>query len=260
MDIDRLVEQITDIVISRLASAEGDSGRPDSSTPEPPVSKPARMFRGVIVLTEMRPQMEEFWEHLRACSRFPVEWIVFASADVPMAVAKKNLQSFPAQVHEALPGGWKPMIAASDFMIAPVMTMTLCSKIINLIADDLPSMVTLQFLIEKKHIIVGAEEIHFLNRFCAQLPKPLVNVNNAHVEMMRSMGLIEVEMNKLERELAALIGRTAVFGKANNVITKADVEAAMEEGRTTLEFLRGTIITPLARAYAEEKNIQIVLR
>lgn len=260
MDIDRLVEQITDIVISRLASEEGDSGRPDSSAPEPPVSKPARMFRGVIVLTEMRPQMEDFWEHLRACGKYPVEWIVFASAEVPMAVVKKNLQSFPAQVHEALPGGWKTMSAESDFMIAPVMTMTLCSKIANLIADDLPSMVTLQFLIEKKHIVVGAEEINFLNRFCAQLPRPLVSVMNAHVEMMRSMGLIEVEMNKLERELAALIGRTGVFGKANNVITKADVEAAMEEGKTTLEFLRGTIVTPLARAYAEEKNIQIVLR
>jgi hypothetical protein len=263
MDINELVEQITDIVIGRLSSSEEGKQVPGEQKVQTPVSSSEgspRVFRGVIVLTETRPHMEKFWEQMRECARHPVEWIVFSSSEVPLSVAKKNLQPLSAQYFDTLPPSWKNMVPGSDFLIVPVITMTLCSKVGSLIADDIPSMLILQFLIERKQIVVGAEEIHFLNRFSAQLPKPLVNVMNTHFEMIRSMGLMEVEMNNLEREVGGLLRRTGVFGKGNNVITKTDIEAAIEEGKTTLEFLRGTIVTPLARAFAEEKNIQIVFR
>lgn len=259
MEIDRLVTQITDIIMARLSAGE-EQKVAEPLQKEHREQGTGRIFKGVLVLTESRDQMEEFWEQMRACTGLPIEWLAFAGPEFPLSVAEKSLNPLKIKCFDTLPPAWKSIASSSDFLMVPVLNLNLCSKIASLIADDVPSKLVLQFLLEKKQILAGAEEYNFLTRFSAQLPKPLVNVMNTHFEMIRSLGIQEVEMKNLEREMGSLISRTGLFGKGNNVITKEDIMAAIEEGKNRLEFLRGTIITPLARAYAEEMSVEIVLR
>ncbi|MDQ7822131.1 MAG: hypothetical protein RDV48_04985 [Candidatus Eremiobacteraeota bacterium] len=257
MELEHLIEDITAMVMERLASLpdggyEGVERLPhQASLPAPP----SKTFRGLVVLTDERPQMEVFWEQFQRCGRLGIAWTFFRGGDCFLPPDS----SIP-KVNDSLPSSWAALVPGADFLIVPVMTMTLCSKIASLIADDVPSRVTLQALVEGKPVLVGAEEISFLNRFSARLPKPLVSVLNAHCEVMRAMGLTEIPLASLETELVKLLSRQPQEGRAGNVITKADVQAAFDEGKRRLEFLRGTIVTPLAREYAEATGVEIILR
>jgi hypothetical protein len=261
MDLDQLVEQITDMVMARLSA---DAGEESAPLKEVPVSRDRdrseRHVRGIIVFTESRPQLEEFSGHIRALSSMPISWTLIVSRDMQTAASVRELQPLKAQIVETLQPSWHDIIVASDFLVVPVLTVTLCSKIAHLIADDVPSQVIMAALLERKPVIVGAEEIAFFNRFSAQLPKPLVAMLNGTLEIVRSMGVKEVPLMGIESEIKRLIGQSGSPARGRNVITKADIEAALGEGKRGLEFLRGTIITPLAREYAEMMNMTIQIR
>jgi hypothetical protein len=264
MDLDHLVEQITDMVMSRLSAEMQEEYAPERQVPVKSASADAisseRLLNGIIVLTERRPQLEDFYEQIRTFAGMPISWTVILSPAFPSPEPEHELHPLKIQVIETLPEAWRGMIVSADFIVVPILTMTLCSKIAHLIADDQPSQVVLAALMESKPIIVGAEEITFLNRFSAQLPKPLVSVQNSTMEIVRSMGLREVPLKSLESEIKRLMARVSSFGRGANVITKTDIEAAVREGKTKLEFMRGTIVTPLAREYAEMMHIAIVSR
>jgi len=262
MDERAIIEQITGLVMARLASAEGTE-RADTSVPcglqvSPPV--PAASYKGLVLLTEKKSQLDDYWEQMRACAHLPVEWQVFLSVEFSADEVKKELQPLRAQIYEALPPSWKAVIPRTDFVLVPVLPVTLASKIAHLIADDAASQVIIQSLIERKRILAGCEEISFLVRYSSQLPRALVSVMNTVFESIRAMGIEEIALSSLCMEIQRVIGCVASPLRGSTVITRNDIEAALAEGKKVLEFLRGTIVTPLAREYAENMNVQIVIR
>jgi hypothetical protein len=264
MDERALIEQITGLVMARLASS-GDgagSGPAGSVAPAPPAPAPmpAPLYRGLVLLTEKKQQLEEYWEQMRACAGLSIEWMVFLSGEFTADEVRKELQPLKVQIYESLPPSWKGMIPRVDFVLVPVLPLTLASKIAHLIADDVASQVIIQSLIERRRIVAGSEEMSFLVRYSAQLPRALVGAMNTIFETVRAMGIGEIAISSLSREIGGFLGRESSPGRGSTVITKKDIEAALSEGRKTLEFLRGTIITPLAREYAENMDIEIVVR
>ncbi|MGV8119746.1 MAG: hypothetical protein AB2L14_08310 [Candidatus Xenobiia bacterium LiM19] len=262
MDERTLIEQITGLVMARLASsgeAEGAEAAASGGL-QVPASLPATLYKGLVLLTEKKSQLEEYWEQMRACAHLPVEWQVFLSAEFSADEVKKELQPLRVQIYEALPPSWKTMIPRTDFVLVPVLPVTLASKIAHLIADDAASQVIIQSLIERRRILAGCEEISFLVRYSAQLPRALVLVMNTVFESVRAMGIEEIALNSLSREIQRFLGHESSPLRGSTVITRNDIEAALAEGKKTLEFLRGTIVTPLAREYAENMNVEIFIR
>ncbi|GEM_PF-1577360 len=264
MDERALIEQITGLVMARLAlSGSGQSAEAvtsDEIQVSAPVPVPAPLYKGLVLLTEKKPHLEEYWEQMRACAHLPIEWMVFLSGEFSTDEVRKELQPLRVQIHEALPPSWKALIPGSDFVLVPVLSLTLASKIAHLITDDVASQVILQSLIERRRILAGGEEISFLVRYSAQLPRALVSVMNTVFESVRAMGIEEIALNSLSREIQGFLGHESSPVRGSTVITRNDIEASLAEGKKTLEFLRGTIITPLAREFAENMNVEIVIR
>lgn len=261
MDTDRLVEQITDIVMAQLAfSGQNESKIELQKKSDNFEIASEKSYSGIIILTEARSHLEEFWSQIRSAGKLGIKWSIFSDGEIKQSVINKEISSGIAGFYEALPPSWKNIVAASDVIVVPVMTVSLCSKIAHLINDDVSSKISIQALIERKPVITGAEEISFLTRFSAQLPKPLVSVMNGNFEAMRSMGFTEVSMNSIESGIRNILGRTGESKRGSNVITKIDIVAAIDEGKSRLEFRRGTIITPLAREFAEKMNVEINIR
>ncbi len=227
----------------------------------PPLILPApqKAARGLLVFTESSPFLEESWEHFRALSHYPIEWTALACEELPAPLLQKELAGLKLAIMESLPPSWKTMVRSADLVVIPVLTMTLSSKVAHLIGDETSSRLVIQALIEKKPVIAGMEELTFLTRHSAQLPKPLITLMNAHGEAVKSMGIKEIQLHAIEQEVGRLIGAARQAGRGNNVITRADIEAALMEGRKTLELARGTIVTPLAREWAEKMNLEIIL-
>jgi len=263
MEREQLIEQITSLVMEHLQApgAITGIGRKDSPGEPPPGGYPEleKAARGLFVFSESSTFLQESWEHFRALSRYPIDWMALEGEGLPASLLKKELGGLRFTILESLPPSWKTMIRSFDLVVIPVLTFTLSSKIANLIADDLPSRLIIQALIEKKPVIAGMEELTFLTRHSAQLPKPLVAAMNTHSEAAKSMGIREIQLRAIEMEVGRLIGAAGKLSRGNNVITRADIDAALMEGRKTLELARGTIVTPLAREFAEKMNLKILI-
>jgi hypothetical protein len=263
MEQGTLTEQITALVVEHLAAAGFLSAVPGEETLKDKVPEtPARMqkaAKGLLIFTDSSQFLRESWEHFRNLSRFSVEWTAITGEELPPSLLKKELGGLTLTTADSLPSSWKSLVRAVDMVIIPVMTVTLSSKIAHLLGDDVSSRLVIQALMEKKPVLAGMEEITFLTRHSAQLPRPLVTMMSQYSEIIKSMGVREIQLCGIEHEIARLMGAAGTLARGSNVITMSDIEAAALEGRKTLECARGTIVTPLARDFAEKKDLKIVI-
>lgn len=247
MDRKRLIAEITELVVARLSQEKGS------------VAVPGGRNEGsfAVVLTEPGEHMETFASAVAAASS--CRWSFYLSGDMPPGYAEKMF-SFPgAEFFPELPPSWKSRIVSYDAFLVPVLTMTVCSKIASLIADDMASKLLIQALLEQRKIFAGSEEMAFLRTFSARLPKALVGILGENLDRLHALGISEVPVKHMV-EKACGVRKSQESSFSGNVITKEDVEAAAASGADKMEFRYGTIVTPLAKDYARDMNIRLILR
>ncbi len=253
MDLQKLIDEITDIVISRVSSG--------AENPAPQTAVVAGRKSVAVVLTQESNDFDLFVKELKCLSPF-CDFLFFVSDEFCIKKAESLAKTVPGQLFSVLPSSWKRTVSGFDAVIVPVMNMTLCSKTAQLIADDVPSKIVIQSLMEQKAIFAGSEEISLLRSASARLPKPLLSVFSANLNLILSMGVREISVLGMAGEISGFLSGKKVTGdvRPNNVVTKEDIDSALRDGVDVLEFRFGTIVTPLARDYAQSLNMKIIFR
>jgi len=253
MNLHSLVDEITDIVISRLSVAEKAS--------ENTAVLNSGKKKTAVVLTSFSENTDLLVGELKKISDL-CDFLFFVSTDCCQKRAEFISAELKAKLFLTLPENWKKMVSEFSIVFVPVFDLFLCSKTALLIADDVPSKIVLQSLLENKTIFAGSEEFTLLKSLSARLPKTLLSVFSSHLNSISSMGIKEVSISKISLELRAFLENSGdkAFVRPNNVVTKEDVDLALKEGVKVLELRSGTIVTPLAREYAQSLDLKIIFR
>ena len=251
MNTKALIDEITDIVISRISEK-----KIESTVPFEHVKKTLS-----VVLTALSDNTDSLISELRKLSHV-CDFLFFVSKDCCAKRAELISNSLKGRIFFDLPPNWKSMVCNFSAVYVPVFDMSLCSKTAMLIPDCLASKLLVQSLIEQKTIFAGSEELTLLKSVSARLPKALLSVFSANLNSVMSMGIREVSLSQISKVLEAFFKDSdiSVSVRPNNVITKEDIDQALKEGAKVIELRSGTIVTPLAKDYAQSLNLNIIFR
>lgn len=251
MNTKELINEITDIVISRISEKKNEST----------VNFGHAKKTLAVVLVANPDNTDSLIKELQKLSHV-CDFLFFVSKDCCRKRAEFISNSLQGRLFFELPPNWKNMVCDFSAVYIPVFDMALCSKTAMLIPDCLPSRLVIQSLLEQKSIFAGSEELTLLKSVSARLPKALLSVFSDNINSVLSMGIREVSLSQVSNVIETFFedSKGVVSVRPNNVITKEDVEQALKEGAKVIELRSGTIVTPLARDYAQSLNLNIIFR
>ncbi len=251
MSMQDMVERITDLVMQRLEKARfGIASQKSAQT--------GFLKNAAVLLCGNDIDESKLIAELNSASSL-YKYSFFPDNNVPEELVIRIASGFGGKVYFELPQDWKALVAGMDVVVIPFLTISLCSKLAALIPDGISAQIALRALLEQKSVYAASDEIIMLKSLGNKVSKPVIRFLSDNFEKMLSLGVKEISLSDIAKELSG--ARSSCNAALNGgVITKEDMEAAVKSGTAILYFSRGTIITPLARDYAESLNIQIVFK
>jgi hypothetical protein len=152
------------------------------------------------------------------------------------------------------------VIRGAEQVIIPYLSVTALSKISGLIGDEHVPGVFIKALLEGIPVIACTDNIHGLKFSDCARPKKLLAMVQQNLTTLEDMGVELVQLEKLPEKIGEKKPEDpdAKIG-IRNVITNEDVKIAANQNLKTLNFPKGTIVTPLARDTAKNMGIEIKL-
>jgi hypothetical protein len=194
---------------------------------------------------------------MRALPRTDLRWIFAVNNPQSLSYFKSLLGDLPGEWLASYPSSWGGLLGNVQLVVVPFLPLAFIAKLANLIADEPCLAAAAAALLEGKPILAGSEDINFMNLHSARMPKGFVEVWQGHVKTVNTLGLQLMDMRNLEGELRRSSGGMLYGTAGKQVITRDDIVAAHEAGRTSLDYGRGTIVTPLARDLSDQLGVEL---
>lgn len=251
MDLDALIEEITELVLARLGrvSHGGVGGR-------------AGLPQTLIVMGDGERGGELLAIVIRAALAVGGRVAVVPSALWPRErIAHVATVDGVVRVVEA-PAVWGPLIAESRLVLVPNLSLSELSAFTHLLSLTPSSGALLAALVEGRTVLAGGDDVNLYAVHAARLPKALVEAARACVSKAAAMGLKVVEGQRLADEVQAgsAVVAPSAGGTGRDVLTRDDVETMLRGGVTSIEVAAGTIVTPLASEVARAAGAEIRIR
>ncbi len=155
---------------------------------------------------------------------------------------------------------FKGLVERMDRVVIPFLSITSLSKIVEMVGDEPVSGCCLRALMAGKPVSVCTDGIHALTYTGIKTESKLMSIIRSNLKILEEMGAETVQINKLKENIGVKPAEPAqpTVGM-KNVVTQGDVTIAFNQGHKTLNFPRGTIVTPLARETATNLGMEINL-
>ena len=149
---------------------------------------------------------------------------------------------------------------SAEQVIIPYLSVTALSKTAGLIGDEPVPGITIKALFDEIPVIACSDNIHGLKFSDCTRPRKLLEMVHTNLAVIEGMGIELVQLEKLPEKIAVKkpVDPDSEIG-AKNVITNEDVRIAANQNLKSLNFPKGTIVTPLARDTARSLGIEINL-
>lgn len=251
MDLEGLIDEITELVLAQLERAGHSAGSVHAALPQT-----------VIVMGEGERGGDQLAAHIRTALAAGCAVSLVPSALWPRTrIAHAATADGRVRVVDA-PPAWEPLLAQARLVLVPNLAVRELASAVNLLGFTPASAALTAAIAEGVPVLAGADEVHRLTSRAARLPKGLVERLNAYVAAAAGMGIRLAESGRLPDEMAvAGAPRTAspTAASGRDVLTADDVERVLRSGASTIEVAPQTIITPLAREVAQAGGVDIVV-
>jgi hypothetical protein len=149
---------------------------------------------------------------------------------------------------------------SAEQVIIPYLSVTTVSKIARLIGDEPVPGIAIKALLDGVPVVACADSIHGLKFSDCARPKKILGMIQDNMTLLEDMGVELVQLEKLPDRIGERKPEDpdSTIG-IRNVITNEDVRIAANQKLKTLNFPKGTIVTPLARDNARKLGIEINL-
>lgn len=253
MDLQALVDEITELVIAQLGRVSHSAGPGSSGLPQT-----------LIVMGDGERGAELLSTHIRASIASGGRVAIVPSASWPRArIAHVATPDGRVRVVDA-PPAWGALVTESRVVLVPNLAMSELSAVTRLLHLTPASGALLAALVEGRAALAGGDDIHLYAAHAARLPKALVEAARACAARAAAMGVKVMEAKRLADEILVAASppspANGTLSGARDVLTRDDVEAMLRSGVATIEVAAGTIVTPLALEVARAAGADIVVR
>lgn len=253
MDLQALVDEITELVIAQLGRVPHLAAAGASSLP-----------RTLIVMGDGERGGDLLSTHIRASIAAGGRVALVPSASWPrQRIAHASTPDGRVRVIDA-PPAWGALVAESRVVLVPNLAMSELSAVTHLLHLTPASGALLAAVMEGRAALAGGDDIHLYAAHAARLPKALVEAARACAVKAVAMGVKLVEAKRLADEVLVALSTPAVPSLASSggrdVLTRDDVASMLRGGVATIEVAAGTIVTPLALEVARAAGVDIVAR
>lgn len=239
MSMERLVEEITDLVFRQLSGSGGacsPSVAPAEGVPVPcpwpgapapfPVGAPVAAWGTapvawsaispapsspsrpmlLVAMAEGERGLESWWPRLRVAAT-TARVLVVPSATFPRGRVLASLGEGPVghvEVLDAPPPAWDALVRECRVVVLPNAGLNTVSGLANLLAIEPAVGAALRGLIEARPVLVGSDEIDFLTFHASHLARPFVQGVREHAARAQALGARLMDVVALGQELASL--------------------------------------------------------
>jgi hypothetical protein len=272
VDLERLIEEVTELVFRQLAVAHGNGGVAGGTAAVVPLETAAARIaqepvRVLMVMSEGRRTLDALAAQLRLIADCASHLTIVPCGSFSRLRVEALLpQGGAMQVDfvEKPPPSWDALVRDSRVLLVPNISLNALSGISLLAGLEPCAQAAVQAFIEGRPVVAGCEDINFLTMNAAHLAKPFLEILRQRVSAVQSLGVRLVEMKQLGAEVGKLCGSKASLngsaGRGRNVLTREDVETLLRAGHRSIEVAGGTIVTPLALEVAKSAGIVIEIR
>jgi hypothetical protein len=247
VDVAALIDEITDLVVRRLAA----TGSASSSAKHV-----------LFVMGDGERGCEFLPAQVRAVHFAGVGVHAVPSASWPRERLERVLPPEAlARIHEA-PPTWNDMLTNCHGVLIPNLSLNELGCLSMLVGLTPSTAAAAAALIEGRPVLAGGDDINFLTVNAARLPRAVAETVRGNAARVVSMGVRLLEGQRLVEEASTLWQPpvTAPSSARRNVLTREDVESLLRGGTAVIECSAGTIVTPLAQEVASAAGVQIVFR
>lgn len=147
-----------------------------------------------------------------------------------------------------------------NMIIGPNITINTLSKVaLGMIDGFVPSLIW-TFLYEGKSVHLDFSAVrNYLGK--ESVNKEILKITNGYIESIKNMGAIEMDNNiilTMDKSLKDMDTFEESKSQSKTLVTEKDIVKLSQN--STFKLAKGTIITPLAKDKAKEKNIKIEIR
>jgi hypothetical protein len=249
MDLQALIEQITELVVARLSTAGVAAS---ASAGGPPF---------VVVMGDGERGGEQLSTVLRAVSRLGGRATVVPSALWPRVRLEASID--PAVAVVDAPPAWSGLIAEARAVIVPNLSLNEVAGLGLLIGLTPATAALMAALVEGRPTLAASDDAALVVAQAARVPRAVVEGAAAYLARLAAMGVRLVESPRLGDEIVLVSAPSPAAPSARagrNVLTADDVERMMRGGARVIEVAAGTIVTALAHEVARAGGAEIVVR
>jgi hypothetical protein len=251
--------------LAQIVEAEVKKALADQMKSEPKTETPSSGKRNILALftggyTKFREAINQLDKLIKAS--YSVDIIMSQSAVNVIGQDKiKSVSGIGELICEPAPSfSSLKAVHKSDAIIVPILTRNSAAKVALGIPDTLVTNIIMQALISGKPVIAGRNSADPDLNDCPCIatpntPQPLILLAKNYLKILESYGVKLVDVS----EIADLVigGSDKDKGKiANQKLITQETIAKLPQG-AKINVAKGSIITPLAKDMAKERNIEI---
>lgn len=249
MMYESLVEEITRLVMAEIGKIQENSS--SSSTGRAKV---------LVVLDDETEDLSQIFDTLGKVSGELPDYHIFIPEHLTDMVSNSSGFLRFTPINSLKRHQFKGLVEKMDRVVIPFLSITSLSKIVGMTGDEPVPGLCLHALTLGKPVSVCTDGIHALSYAGIKNESKLMSIIRSNLKVLEEMGVETVQINKLKENIGIKLpeaSQTTVGMK--NVVTKDDVTIAFDQGHKSLNFPRGTIVTPLARETAANLGMEINL-
>lgn len=238
MDSD-LVEAITQLVLEELKrSAPG---------PEPAAEKSGPP---VLICPGPARACSEVVEALSRLTSFSLKMLSWEKAR-PDLLPLGGVSSIVA------PADWSERIGSFKAVILTGLDIGGLAAFSRLLTLQAPIAAAVAAVIQGVPVFVCRESLELFERHSSRVPNGVLRVFAEHRRVVESFGVEFVGGDELAVRLGSAPNKVASKSRGRDVVTREDVEAAVQRGAKVLEVSSNAIVTGLARETATRFGIEV---